>query len=102
MATLHEITIRVKQAVGDDAGLGKTLKFDFDSDGCIHIDGGSVTNNDRPADLIITLSIITLVLISKGQLDTMTAVLSGRVKFSDLGLAMALQPKMKSLFSRIG
>ena len=37
MATLQEITDRVKTAVGDDSGLGKTMKFDLKGDGFIHI-----------------------------------------------------------------
>jgi hypothetical protein len=44
MATLQEITDRIKGAVGDDSGLGKSLKFDLKETGVIHIDGGSVTN----------------------------------------------------------
>ena len=47
--TLEEMTERVRGAVGADSGLGKTLKFDLKGDGVIHIDGGTVTNEDKPA-----------------------------------------------------
>ena len=50
MATLEEITERFRGAVGADSGLGRSLKFDLKGDGFIHIDGGSVTNEDKPAD----------------------------------------------------
>ena len=46
MATIQDITDRIKTAVGDDSGLGKTLKFDLKDAGVIHIDGGSVTIPD--------------------------------------------------------
>jgi putative sterol carrier protein len=54
MATLSEVTDRIKTAVGDDSGLGKSLKFDLKDAGVIHIDGGTVTNEDKPADLTMT------------------------------------------------
>ena len=54
--TLEEMTERVRGAVGADSGLGKTLKFDLKGDGVIHIDGGTVTNEDKPADLTMTIA----------------------------------------------
>ncbi|MET0338281.1 MAG: SCP2 sterol-binding domain-containing protein [Caulobacter sp.] len=100
MATLQEITDRVKTAVGDDSGLGKSLKFDLKGDGFIHIDGGEVSNDDKPADLTMTLSLADLIAMSQGQLDATMAFMSGRLKLSDMGLAMSLQPKLQALFSK--
>src|SRR6516164_10886898 len=51
--TLDELTDRMKTAVGSDSGLGKTLKFNLKGEGCVLIDGGSVTNDDKPADLTL-------------------------------------------------
>ena len=56
MATLQEITTQLRGAVGEDSGLGKSLKFDFNGAGVIHIDGGAVTNDDLPADCTIQVS----------------------------------------------
>jgi putative sterol carrier protein len=101
MATLQEITDRIKTAVGDDSGLGKTLKFNLKGDGVIRIDGGSVTNDDTPADLTITISKDDFEALGAGKLDAMTAVMSGKMQLSDMGLAMGLQGKMTALFAKI-
>jgi putative sterol carrier protein len=101
MATLQDLTDRVKKAVGDDSGLGKTLKFNLKSDGVVHIDGGSVTNEDKPADLTITISLDDLVAMGEGKLDAMSAVMGGKMQLSDMGLAMGLQGKMTALFSKM-
>lgn len=101
MATLEQLTERVKTAVGDDSGLGKSLKFDLRGQGFVHIAGGEVSNDDLPADLTLSISIADLQALGEGRLDPMTAVMSGRLGMSDMGLAMALQPKMQALFARI-
>ena len=101
MATLQEITERMQTAVGTDSGLGKTLKFNLKGDGFIFIDGGSVTNDDKPADLTITISKNDLEAMGAGKLDGMTAVMTGKMQLSDMGLAMALQSKMTALFSKM-
>jgi putative sterol carrier protein len=101
MATLQEVTDRFKTAVGADSGLGKTLKFNLKQDGVIFIDGGQVTNEDKPADLTITIAMNDMIALGEGKLDAMTAVMSGKMQLSDMGLAMALQSKMTALFSKI-
>lgn len=101
MASLQDITDKIRSAVGDDSGLGKSLKFDLKEDGVIHIDGGMVTNEDKPADLTLTMSKDDLVEVGAGRLDATAAVMSGRIKLSDMMLAMSLQPKMGALFSKL-
>lgn len=101
MATLEELTERVRTAVGGDAGLGKSFKLDLRGEGVIHVDGGAVTNDDLPADLTISVSRADLIALGKRQLDPMTAVIRGRLRLSDMGLAMSLQPQMQALFARM-
>jgi putative sterol carrier protein len=101
MATLQEVTDRIKTAVGDDSGLGKTLKFNLKGDGFIFIDGGTVTNDDSPADLTMTISLADLEAMGAGKLDAMTAVMTGRLQLSDMGMAMGLQSKMQALFAKM-
>jgi|SRR6185503_21317374 putative sterol carrier protein len=101
MATLQELTDRVKAAVGTDSGLGKSLKFNLKSDGVVHIDGGEVTNVDKPADLTLTIAMDDLVALGEGKLDPMNAVMTGRLQLSDMALAMGLQGKMQALFSKM-
>jgi putative sterol carrier protein len=99
--TLDELTDRMKTAVGSDSGLGKTLKFNLKGEGCVLIDGGSVTNDDKPADLTLTIAMKDLVDLGEGRLDPMTAVMTGKLGLSDMTLAMQLQGKMTALFSKL-
>jgi putative sterol carrier protein len=101
MITLQDLTDRIKTAVGADSGLGKTLKFNLKGDGVVFIDGGSVTNEDKPADLTITISLADMVAMGEGKLDAMTAVMGGKMQLSDMGLAMMLQAKMTTLFAKM-
>ena len=99
--TLEEMTERVRGAVGSDSGLGKTLKFDLKGEGFIHIDGGNVTNEDKPADLTMTIAKDDLIAMGEGKLDATMAFMSGKLKLSDMGLAMSLQPKMQAMFAKM-
>ncbi len=101
MATLQDITARIKTAVGDDSGLGKSLKFNLKGDGFVFIDGGDVSNEDKPADLTMTISSADLEAMGEGKLDAMTAVMTGKLQLSDMGLAMSLQSKMQTLFAKM-
>jgi putative sterol carrier protein len=99
--TVEEITERVRGAVGQDSGLGKSVKFDLKGEGYVHIDGGQVTNENSPADLTMTISKDDLEAMGAGRLDAMSAVMTGRLQLSDMGLAMQLQPKLQALFQRM-
>ncbi|MBV8137079.1 MAG: SCP2 sterol-binding domain-containing protein [Deltaproteobacteria bacterium] len=101
MSRLAELTDSVRAAVGADSGLGKTLKFNLREEGFIYIDGGSVTNEDKAADLTLTLTSDDLKAISQGKLAPMTAVMSGRLSLSDMGLAAGLQGRLQALFSKM-
>jgi uncharacterized damage-inducible protein DinB/putative sterol carrier protein len=101
MSRLDELTESLRAAVGADSGLGKTLKFDLKGEGFIYIDGGSVSNEDQPADLTVTVASNDLKAISQGQLAPMTAMMSGRLMLSDMGVAANLQGKLQALFSKM-
>jgi putative sterol carrier protein len=101
MASLEDITAKFREAVGDDSGLGRSVKFALKNEGVVRIDGGEVTNDDEPADLTLTLSRADLEALGEGRLNPMTAVLTGRLKVSDTGLAMQMQPKLQALFDRV-
>jgi putative sterol carrier protein len=49
----------------------------------------------------MTISKDDLEALGAGKLDPMTAVMTGRLQLSDMGLAMGLQSKMQALFSKI-
>jgi putative sterol carrier protein len=99
MATVEELTDRIR-AAGADAELGASIKLDLKGDGVIHISRGGVSNDDAPADLVVTVSLKDLAALGKGELDPTRAMMTGRLRLSDMGLAMKLQPKIQALFSR--
>ncbi|RAK64846.1 SCP2 sterol-binding domain-containing protein [Phenylobacterium kunshanense] len=100
MATVEELTDRIRQAAASGESLSRTVKLDLKGEGFIHVDGSSVTNEDRPADLVVRVSAADLVRLGKGELDPMRAVMTGRMKLSDMGLAMKLTPEIQALFER--
>jgi putative sterol carrier protein len=108
MATLEELTDRIRRAAMSEAGaapglgsgLGSSIKLDLKGEGVIHIDGAAVTNDDLPADLVVTVGLKDLTALGKGELDPTRAMMTGRLRLSDMALAVRLQPKIQSLFSK--
>ena len=96
MATVAEITNRLRQALRERAGLAKSLKLDFKGEGFIHIDGQYVTNDDEPADCTVVVSREDLEALAKGELDPMAAMMRGRLKIQgDMAVAMQLQSMLR-------
>jgi putative sterol carrier protein len=97
--SLASVTETIKGRVGDDAGLGATLKFDMGDVGVIFIDGKSspntVSNDDKDADCTIGLSLDDLESMMAGDLAPTTAFMAGKLKVEgDMGVAMKLQTIM--------
>ncbi|MDB5446196.1 MAG: hypothetical protein JWQ97_1513 [Phenylobacterium sp.] len=99
MATLEEITEKIRRAAASGEGVGRSLKLDLKGEGFIHIEGAEVVNEDRPADLVVTISKKDLEALGRRELDPMRAVMTGRMKLSDMALAMKIQPAIQTLFS---
>jgi putative sterol carrier protein len=102
MSRLDEMTGRMRAAMGAESGLGKTLKFNLKGEGFIYIDNGSVTNEDKPADLTLTVTIDHLRAMGQGKLSPTTAMMTGRLGLSNMGVAMGLRDRMQELFSKMG
>jgi len=100
MATLEELTDRIRLAAASEPGLGKSIKLDLKGEGVIHIDGTAVTNDDLPADLVVTIAMADLKALGKGELDATRAMMTGRLRLSDMALALKLQPKIQFLFAK--
>ena len=100
MATLDEITEKIRQAAASGADVGRSIKLDLKGEGIIHIDGAVVSNEDRPADLVVTIARRDLEALGRRELDPMRAIMSGRMKLSDMALAMKLQPAIQLLFAK--
>lgn len=97
--SLQSATDTIKGRVGDDAGLGATLKFDMGDDGVIFIDGRSkpntVSNENRDADCTVGVAMNDLEAMLAGDLAPTTAFMSGKLRVEgDMGVAMKLQSLM--------
>jgi putative sterol carrier protein len=97
MASLQDITERLRAALRDKPGLDKTLKLDLRGEGVVFIDGAQVSNEDRPADCTVSVSKDDLVALAQGQLDPMGALMRGRMRVAgDMAVAMRLAPMLAS------
>ena len=93
MATLEEITARLKKAVAEQPVPGKTVTIDLKGDGFVHISGNTVTNDNAQADCTVIVSKDDLEAMTRGDLDPTTAFMTGKLKINgDMSVAMALQP----------
>lgn len=93
---MHACTETLRAKVGDQSGLGATLKFDCGADGVIVLDGRSVPNrvhnDDVDADCTVAISHDNLVALLTGALEPTTAFMMGKFKVSgDMSVAMKLQ-----------
>ena len=100
MATVEELTDRIRRAVDAGVDLDSSIKLDLKGEGIIRIADGSVSNEDAPADLTVTISARDLAALGKRELDPMRAMMSGRMRLSDMALAMRLQPLIQALFAK--
>jgi len=101
MSDLEAITQKIAAAVGENSGLGKTVKVDFGEAGKILINAtdvpNMVTNEDGPADTTIQISIDDLKALAAGALDPMMAFMTGKMKIQgDLSVAQRLAPLFRS------
>ena len=101
MATVAELTDRLRSALAEGQGLDRSIKLNLKGEGVIHVDGSDVTNDDKPADLTVTIGMKDLEALGRRKLDPMSAIMTGKMRLSDMGLAMQLQPKIQALFQRL-
>ncbi len=92
---LSSIFEGIKRTAEKADALGKTLKFDFGAEQ-LYIDGtgerNRVTTEDKDADCLIEASFADFLALTKGELNPMKAVMSGKVKIKgDMSVAMKLQ-----------
>jgi putative sterol carrier protein len=94
--SLQSITEAMRQKMGGDSGLGASLKFDCGADGIIVIDGSvvpnTISNEDRETDCTIGISMENLQAMLDGELNGVSAFMSGKIKVEgDMSVAMKLQ-----------
>ena len=92
---LEESTETIRTNMGEDSGLGATVKFDFGDDGKIFLDGAStpnsVSNDDLEADCTISMTLEDFTSMLSGELDPTTAFMMGKLTVEgDMSIAMKL------------
>ena len=95
MASLDEITQGMRDRVGANAGLNKSVKFDFNDDGVVRIDDSVepavVDNQDLPADCTVKVSKEDFEKIASGDMNAQMAFMQGKLKIEgDMSVAMQL------------
>jgi putative sterol carrier protein len=93
---LNAATEALRAKVGENCGLGTTLKFDCGADGVVIIDGAAtpntVDNDNRDAACTVALSLATLSDLINGDLEPTTGFMMGKFKVSgDMSVALKLQ-----------
>ncbi len=97
MASLSDITERIRGGLAGEPGLAKSLKLDFKGEGFIHVAGTQVTNDDAPADCTVVISREDLESLVRGELDPMAAMMRGRLRIQgDMAVAMNLQSMLRT------
>ena len=98
--TKQELVSRMQE--GSAWIAGKRVKLDFGGDGVIMLDGAAsqVSEDDGDADTTIKVSWDDWQAMAAGQLDGMTAFMTGKLKVEgDMGNAMQLQGVLAKLRS---
>jgi putative sterol carrier protein len=98
--SLEQITNGMRERVGEDCGLGASVKFDFGDDGIVILDAtqvpNAVSNDDQPVDCTMKIAMSDFIAMTQGELDGMTAFMMGKLKIEgDMGVAMKLQSVLK-------
>jgi putative sterol carrier protein len=92
--SLADVTHRVQQALDAGVDFRQSVKFDFGAAGSLFVDGvaARASNDDRPADAVISVSFDDFVALVQNRLDPMQAVISRKVQINgDMGVAMKLR-----------
>ncbi len=85
-AVLGELKAKIK-----GASLSRRVKFDLGGSDILIIDGATISQEDGPADVTLTLSQADLSSILSGDLNPQMAFMTGRLKVAgDMSLAMQL------------
>lgn len=98
---MEELTTIIRDKVGEDCGLGSSIKFDCGDDGVVNIDATEVpnkVNNDADFEAACTIGVTLddLKAMMGGNLDPMAAFSLGKLKLDgDMSVAMKLGSVMR-------
>ena len=93
--SLEQITEQMRTRVSDSAGLKKSVKFNFGSDGVVRIDDTTtpavVDNQDLPVDCTVKVTMADFMEIASGKQNPQMAFMMGKLKVEgDMSVAMQL------------
>ncbi len=93
--SLDAITEQLKTRIGAGGNFKKSVKFDFGSDGLVHIDDkvspAVVDNIDVPVDCTVMVSMADFMEIVSGKQNAQMAFMMGKLKIEgDMSVAMQL------------
>lgn len=89
--TFQEINERIIALAAEKGGQGVSFKFAFPGGIIVVCADGAVSNENLDADCTISTTEETFTSILKGELNSMMAVMTGKVKISgDMSVAMKL------------
>lgn len=77
--TLQDIADRIAPLLAKSDN-ENSMKIDCGADGVMVLDGTEVTLQDRPAACTISISLVNLKKLLKGELNPMTGVMKGKLK----------------------
>ena len=92
--TLQELTEQIRNKVTQADDINATVKITTDQ-GVVYIDGKQspvvVSNEDKPADCDLQISVDNLVKMGNGDLNPMMAVMTKKLKIDgNMGIAMKM------------
>lgn len=92
--SIEAITDQMKTRIGAGGSFKKSVKFDFGSDGMVHIDDTVtppvVDNADAPVDCTVKVSMADFMEIANGKQNAQMAFMMGKLKI-DGDMSVALQ-----------
>lgn len=93
--SLEQITEQLRDRIGQGGMLGRSVKFDFGSDGIVRVDDTQtppvIDNQDLPADCTVKVAMGDFIDIAKGRSNPQMAFMTGKLRIEgDMSVAMKL------------